>query len=609
MSPDMKRSCLLSVFLLSYWIGTAQQKCDCELLTQKDQSNVSITALLQSDNPVCKSRGVTRMALELLEKDRIDSAEILLQNAISLLAKNNCESSAYLDNYKLLANVYSFQGDYEKQLENEFRIADIIEVNKDTVARAISSLNIARIFNEMKQYEKGMIYTRNALPFIAGIKASERKADLYSKLSARFLVFYNQINTSSLLDSAESFARAALKIADSIPVKRKIILFTNSKLVEAALARKDFENAIMLINKNFLLCHYDTDYTELCENFSNKAKVYNATGDYPAAKRYADSALIYAKLNQSPPMIAHIYSILYDIATKANNPKDALQAYQQQRTISDSLEQEAKVKAINLLEKKYNQARNEKAIRELSQQKQIYLLIILAALLALIAIGFWIRQLSFKHRQTVLEAEQRLNRARMNPHFLFNGLATLQSFAVVDRNPDAVAAGLSKFSHIVRETLESTYHEYVTIEKEIEYLNDYLDLHKNHFRKNFCFEIITAKNLEIDEMLIPSMIIEPFVENSIAHGFNQIDYPGKIIISFSRTEKNLEITITDNGAGLNTSKDNTDHISRATQIIKDRIFLLNSKLNTKASFSINNLQGEGGVTVKILLPLLFINGS
>lgn len=604
----MKRCCLLTVLLLTYWMTSAQQKCDCNLLTSKDQS-ISINELLQSDNPVCKSKGLTRMALELLEKDRIDSAEIILQQAISLLTKNNCETSSYLDNYKLLANVYSFQGDYEKQLENEFRIADIIEVNKDTVAGAISSLNIARIFNEMKQYGKGMTYTRKALPLIAVIPASERKADLYSKLSARFLVSYNQNKTSPLLDSAESFAMAALRIADSIPVKRKIVLFTNSKLVESALARKDFEKALLLINKNFLICHYDKDYTELCENFSNKAKVYNASGRYPAAKQCADSALFYAKLNQSPPMIAHIYSILYDIAINANNPKDALLAYQQQQNISDSLEQEAKVKAINLLEKKYNQAKNEKAIRELSQQKQIYLLIILAALLALIVIGFWIRQLSFKHRQTILEAEQRLNRARMNPHFLFNGLATLQSFAVVDRNPDAVAAGLSKFSHIVRATLESTYQEYVTIEKEIDFLNEYLDLHKNHFRKNFCFEITTARNLEIDEMLIPSMILEPFVENSIAHGFNQINYPGKITISFSRTEKNLDITITDNGTGLNHSKENADHISRASQIIKDRIFLLNSKLNTKANFSINNLPGERGVEVKISLPLLFINSG
>jgi two-component sensor histidine kinase len=605
----MKRCCLVSVLMITYWLSTAQQKCDCTLPASKDFVNIADKSLMQSDNPVCKARGLTRMALELLEKDRIDSAEILLLNAISLLAQNKCEASSYLDIYKLLANVYSFQGDYEKQLENEFRIADIIEVKKDTVAGAISSLNIARIFNEMKQFEKGMIYTRKALPLIAVIPSSERKADLYSKLSARFLVFYNQNKTPALLDSAEDFARAALKIADSIPVKRKIILFTNSKLVEAAIARKDYEKALLLISKNFSICHYDKDYTELCENFSNKAKVYNVTAKYSIAKQSADSALFYAKLNQSPPMVAHIYSILYDIAINTNNHKNALEAYQLQRNISDSIEQEAKVKAITLLEKKYNQARNEKAIRELSQQKQIYLLITLAALLALIAIGFWIRQLSLKHRQTILETEQRLNRARMNPHFLFNGLATLQSFAVVEKNSDAVAAGLSKFSHIVRETLESTYQEYVTIEKEIDFLNEYLDLHKNHFRKNFCFEIITAKNLEVDEMLIPAMIIEPFVENSIAHGFNQINYPGKITITFSRTEKNLNITITDNGSGLNASKENTDHISRATQIIKDRIFLLNSKLNTKASFTINNLPGENGVTVKILLPLLFINGG
>ena len=108
------------------------------------------------------------------------------------------------------------------------------------------------------------------------------------------------------------------------------------------------------------------------------------------------------------------------------------------------------------------------------------------------------------------------------------------------------------------------------------------------------------------------MIIQPFVENSIEHGFVGVDYPGKVTVNFTSANKELMIQISDNGKGLNTTaKENNEHISRASQIIKDRIYLLNIKLKTKAGFSIDNAQHPSdnstgnGVIVKIHLPLLY----
>jgi len=102
------------------------------------------------------------------------------------------------------------------------------------------------------------------------------------------------------------------------------------------------------------------------------------------------------------------------------------------------------------------------------------------------------------------------------------------------------------------------------------------------------------------------MILQPFVENSIEHGFTGISYPGHIAITFHKAASDLLITITDNGKGLlPAGKENVqEHISRASQIIKDRIYLLNIKLKTRAGFSIDNNTNEKGVTVKIHLPVL-----
>ena len=102
------------------------------------------------------------------------------------------------------------------------------------------------------------------------------------------------------------------------------------------------------------------------------------------------------------------------------------------------------------------------------------------------------------------------------------------------------------------------------------------------------------------------MIIQPFIENSIEHGFAAINYPGELRVDFKQENKLIKIEITDNGQGLPSpgSRQN-EHISRASQIIKDRIYLLNIKLKSKAAFSIDNNKNGPGVSVLIQLPLLY----
>ena len=291
--------------------------------------------------------------------------------------------------------------------------------------------------------------------------------------------------------------------------------------------------------------------------------------------------------------------ILSRIAKETGDFEKAYEYKELSRNITDSIKNAEKASQVTELERKYSQAKNERKIEELAQQKRTYLLLAVAGLLALVALTFFIRQQSLKSKQTILETEQRLNRARMNPHFFFNALSALQSFALLENDGKALASNLSKFSHIMRETLESTYKEYVTIEQEKDFLNEYLELQKMRFPQKFSYEIKIADELDADELMIPSMILQPFVENSIEHGFTGINYPGHVSIQFSKEANDLQITITDNGKGLVTTvKENlpagqagNEHISRASQIIKDRIYLLNIKLKTRARFSIDSNTG------------------
>lgn len=397
------------------------------------------------------------------------------------------------------------------------------------------------------------------------------------------------------------FVNIAFKTAKDVNnIKEQIIALTRMSAI--AESRNEFTKALNYIDSALSMCKPGLNNRQYVTLYGDKGFIYFKLNNYKEARRYADSGLKYSMEEKYPPLISNSYSLIYDIEVAAENYKEALWARDNQKKISDSLFTAERTKTVNELEKKYNQAKNERTIKELSQQKQIYLLLALAGFLALLLIGFFLRQQSLKHKQVVLETELRLNRARMNPHFFFNALASLQSLALKATDQTSVASNLSKFSHIMRETLESTYNDYVTIEDEAHFLQQYLDLQQVRFPQKFNYEIIIDEHVEADELMVPSMIVQPFVENSIEHGFNGIDYKGNITVHFTKQSTTLQIIVTDNGKGFSTNEEIKEkHISRAGQIVKERIDLLNLKLNAKAGFEITEQKGKG-VEVKITLP-------
>lgn len=192
----------------------------------------------------------------------------------------------------------------------------------------------------------------------------------------------------------------------------------------------------------------------------------------------------------------------------------------------------------------------------------------------------------------------------MNPHFFFNTLASLQTMAMQKQDHYLLAGSLARFAHIMRETLESTYKDFISLEQEILFLEEYLSLQKLRFPGSFEADIQTHPDLDLEDIMIPSMIIQPFIENSIEHGFDKAEGSGSIELLFEPHHEGLHIEIRDNGKGMNPSKTNNNgHISRASQIIRDRIYLLNLEQKSSARFEVINHPGSG-VTVHIYLPII-----
>ena len=599
-------------------LGYSQTNCNCpeyDILKagQEKLATESKSAkqkLLASDNSICKAKSYEWMAIDYSDEKNLDSAEMYFQKAEKLYKQSGCSDSVLLTIYKKWAQMHYTKGDFAKTQEYSFKLLQAAEASGSPHEVAVCYTMIAQIFNQTGQADKGIVYSRHAVSLIKRIERPDKVIDILFKLSKRYLWHYQDTKTSSSLDSSELFSYQQLAIAKKIN-NTNSIASAFSNLEGIAYEKGDFRKALQLLDSSFRYTD-SSDHGTLGTNYFDKADILIELGEYKEAERMADSTMYYRKLSGNPAYIAEVYELLARIGKESGDFRKAYENREQGRAITDSIRNIEKTKQVSELEKKYNQAKNEKTIKELAQQKRIYLLLIIAAGLAILAIGFYLRQQSLKHKHKILETEQRLNRARMNPHFFFNALASLQSFALQENDGKALASNLSKFSHIMRETLESTYKEYVTIEQEKDFLNEYMELQKMRFPEKFSYEIKIDNNLDADELMIPSMILQPFVENSIEHGFTGITYPGHVVIQFNKEANDLKITITDNGKGLIPSvKENlptgqagNEHISRASQIIKDRIYLLNIKLKTRAGFSIDNNTNGKGVTVKIHLPVL-----
>lgn len=610
MRSPLKSFCLL-LFLILPYLNYSQSNCGCpeynHLKTQYDNSNDESSSYIQklkaSSNSICLAKSYEWTAIDYLEEKNFDTAEIYFQKAEKIFKQSGCGDSVLLNTYKKWAELNYIKGDFAKTQDYCFKLLKATEASGSAYEQAIAYTMVAQLLNQTGQAEKGIIYSRNAAGLLNKIDNPAHKADVLFKLSKRYLWHYQDIKTITSLDSSELFSIQQLAIAKALN-KKNSIASAFSNLEGVAYERNDLKKALAFLDSSFRYTD-SSDYATLSTNYYDKADILIELKQYKEAEQMADSSLYYRRLIGHASYIAESYGLLSRIGQLSGDYKKAYDYKESERAILDSVRNVEKTKAVSELEKKYNQTKNEQTIKELAQQKQIYLLLAIAGLLAVIAIGFFVRQQSLKNKQRILETEQRLNRARMNPHFFFNALSSLQTFALQENDGKAIASNLSKFSHIMRETLESTYKEYITIEQEIDFLNEYLALQLIRYPGKFSYKIKTADELEIDDLAIPSMIIQPFAENSIEHGFAAINYPGHIDISFNMNKDQLIVEVKDNGKGLLSTKDNSDHISRATQIIKDRIYLLNSKLKTRAGFSVDNIENGQGVVVMIHLPLLY----
>jgi ligand-binding sensor domain-containing protein len=212
--------------------------------------------------------------------------------------------------------------------------------------------------------------------------------------------------------------------------------------------------------------------------------------------------------------------------------------------------------------------------------------------------------------KTLIELEQKALRLQMNPHFIFNALNSIQS-QITENNEQTARHYLAKFSKLMRMILENSQQTEISLAEEIRTLENYLSLEKFSSDDQFDYELHVAPSIDAEELYLPPMMIQPFVENAIIHGLKHLTHRGRIQIEFLLTQYCLECRINDNGIGRkqasgNKAQQESHHKSTALIVTQQRLDRLRGPAHEKLLEIIDKEDENGipmGTTVVIRIPL------
>lgn len=187
--------------------------------------------------------------------------------------------------------------------------------------------------------------------------------------------------------------------------------------------------------------------------------------------------------------------------------------------------------------------------------------------------------------ERITEFEMKALRSQMNPHFIFNAINSIQNY-MLDNDVDTALSYLSDFAKLIRITLDNVSKKKIRLEDELSYLKYYLSLEQMRFDKKFDIKIIIPDEIRNRKILIPPMIIQPYIENSIKHGFVYKNDGAKIKLEFKISDNDfLKCIIEDNGIGRKRAKElnknNKTQQSKSTFITTERFALLNQTQQRK----------------------------
>ena len=584
-------SCLLGLAQSSSYSDTVNYSNSSKL---NKISNKLLNSIDENQSDFEIAENYFALAKELSKKGEYVKAETYLNKAIQIEITNK-KSKRISTYYRELAKVQEAQKKNDKASETYLKAA---EYEEDKTQQLINKNDASRLkFKSTPQVELGYL-NQNAQLLNNTDNVDEKVFNLTQIANTNITLK----NTTQAIENYKS----ALIIADSTSENSILI---KSDMVNLLAETKNFDEAIDLqkevvkqSEKNSGVETQVKQMRNLSSLYFNSNNVIDGLAILQKAYKLAVEKGSISEAKSSLQMLASYYE-------KKNENPELLNLYKgfidQLETLisNDSSLIDRNIFLIN--EGKISQLEKEKTLKdELIQKKNNYNIVLIGSviLLLILLVIIVIAWLSIRKRNKKI-ALQSLRR-EMNPHFIFNSLNSVNQF-IAGNNELEANKYLTSYSNLMRNMMENSNKDHVTLSTEIDQLTKYLELEKLRFADKFDYMIEVDENIDKDSELIPNMIIQPNLENAVWHGLRYKETKGLLTLKFEKEGQIMRVIIEDDGIGLEESrkiktKNQKMHESRGLKNVQERIRLLNEIYKSNISFDISEKNENGsGVIVKI----------
>lgn len=528
-----------------------------------------------------------------------------------------------------LGHVYSALNNYENALDCYFKAIKINEElgNKDGIASGLG--NLGNFFMHNKQYSKALSYYLKSMKIDEELQNNNSKKRVGTFLGNTGLAYLYLSDTVKALECFHKSLSINKEVGNKINIARDL-----GNIAMVYDYQKNYSLALDYYFKSLDMQAEISDKNSMAITLGNIGSSYLDQKKYLEAEKYLKQALQMADTLEVFESVLASNINLSDYYSQVGNYKKALEHYKRGASAKDSLFNAEKTQEITRKEEQHKfdkkeselkvEQDNKDAIAKEELQKQKLLRNSIASGSAIILLsGLFIfffykrkRDAEQKQKETLLslqvsETEMKALRSQMNPHFIFNALQSIQTFLLSNKADDANNY-LLKFSKLMRLVLENSQHSEVTLEKDMQALELYMQLESIRLKHPFAYKFHIDESINVDETTIPPLILQPFVENAIWHGLQHKNEPGEINIYISKKGNALQAVVEDNGVGRDMSKKVAQPMllkkeSLGMKLTEERLKLLNETKNVNAQFSITDLFTKenlpAGTKVELSLPL------
>lgn len=547
-----------------------------------------------------------------------DSALIYWEKAMGFYARSDNQKKIG-DCLQNIGQIFELKGNIIKANENYQHSLQIFE-KLNLQDRAANMLNIIGTLNtNLENFDIAENYYKRALDIYTRI----RKQDPNNKyIQLGFAVTHNNLGTVSIRKKQLSNAMLYFEKAKELfsqPPDSFYLAFVLHNLGAIHSDLGNYQQAEKYLNES-------VRYNKSIENVQLNTMTLSAKGDLMlkeknplrALKYYQESMLIAEEKNLTKIQLKNLKG-MSDVFKMLDDYKNSLLYFEKFATLKDSLLTESKYREIMELQTLYETEKKEKLIirkdEQIRQQIYVFSSVSFLVISLLVTLFFVYRNLEIRKRykleNELNQSTQKALISQMNPHFIFNALNSVNLFILKN---DKISSNLflTNFTDLIRKVLDNSQFQFISLYDEIETLKAYMELEKARFANKFDYDI-TLNNISLNDYFIPAMILQPFVENAIWHGFSGIEGNGWIRIEvLKQASSTLIISIEDNGIGREKAEKNKTESGKTkksygTKLVENRLKLYNRLNKTELRFEYQDLFDEMGICrgtkVFLFLPI------